>query len=66
MLTGGSVDVLCHAAVRARNLGVLLAACRDPALLADVRALQGTFVSITAGQVLSWVHQGVPHHIRSG
>ena len=51
VLTAGGVDVLCHAAVRARNLGVLLAACRDPALLDGVRALQGGLVAATAEQV---------------
>ncbi len=51
VMAAGGVDVLCHAAVRARNLGLLLAACRDSALLECVRSLEGAIVSVEAAQV---------------
>lgn len=48
VLSGGIIDVLCHAAVRARNTGVLLAACREPQLLQELRALEGQLVTVEA------------------
>ena len=44
-------DVLCHAAVRARNSAVLLAACTDEEELASVTALNGQQVVMQAAQV---------------
>ena len=51
VLTAGSVDVLCHAAVRARNTGVLLAACRDAGVLEQLRGLHGRRVAVAADKV---------------
>jgi hypothetical protein len=48
VLSGGTIDVLCHAAVRARNTGVLLAACRSAAGLAALRDLEGQVVAVEA------------------
>ena len=48
VLSGGTVDVLCHAAVRARNAGVLLAACRSAAGLEEFRGLEGQLVAVEA------------------
>lgn len=48
VLSGGTVDVLCHAAVRARNAGVMLAACRSAAGLQEFRDLEGQLVAVEA------------------
>ena len=44
-------DVLSHAAVRARNMGVLLAACHDAAILADLRSHAGSTLTMQLSQV---------------
>ena len=44
-------DVLSHAAVRARNMGVLLAACHDAAILADLRSHAGSRLTMQLAQV---------------
>ena len=51
VLTPDSPDVLCHAAVRARNCSVLLASCAEPAQLAELRTLSGSYVSLTMSKV---------------
>jgi len=48
-------DVVSHVAVRARNGGVLFAACYDPELLAQIKALRGREIQLevnAAGDVL--------------
>jgi alpha-glucan,water dikinase len=50
VLSGGSVDVLCHAAVRARDAGVMLAACRSAAGLEEFRHLEGRLVTVEAAK----------------
>lgn len=48
-------DVVSHVAVRARNAGVLFAACYDPELLAQIKALRGRPIQLdvnAAGDVL--------------
>jgi len=49
LLTPSSVDVLSHAAVRARNLRATFASCHDPALLDGLRALAGRQVEVKLG-----------------
>lgn len=53
VVTRNVPDVLCHAAVRARNSAVLLAACTDEEQLASIAALSGQQVVMQAVQV--WV-----------
>lgn len=48
VLSGGTINVLCHAAVRARNTSVLLAACCNAAELAALRELEGQLVAVGA------------------
>jgi hypothetical protein len=48
VLGGGTVDMLCHAAVRARNTGVLLAVCRSAVELAAFHDLEGQLVAVEA------------------
>jgi hypothetical protein len=48
VLSGGTVDVLCHAAVRARNAGVMLAACRLATGPEGFRELEGQLVTVEA------------------
>lgn len=50
ILSGGTVDVLSHAAVRARNLGVMLAVCRDPDLLHEARRHADAVVCVSAAE----------------
>ena len=50
-LTPDSLDVLCHAAVRARNSGVLLACCYDMQEYAQLKALEGKQVTVSVSQV---------------
>ena len=51
VITSDTLDVLCHAAVRARNCAVLLATCSDAGLLAGLRQLSGSYVQLTMSQV---------------
>ena len=51
VVTSDVLDVLCHAAVRARNIAVLLASCSRPAALAELRQHKGHFIQLTASQV---------------
>lgn len=44
-------DVLCHAAVRARNSSVLLVACSDPQEMAGFAAWQDQQVQVQLSQV---------------
>eukprot|EP00955_Chlamydomonas_euryale_P078312 363130-Chlamydomonas_euryale.AAC.6 len=54
LAAGGCPDVLSHSAVRARNMGVVLAACLDDAEVARLRGLQGRSVTVTlTGQQVS-------------
>ena len=55
LVTPDVLDVLSHAAVRARNSFVLLASCSDAALLQDLRALAGRSVEIRTSQVSPYV-----------
>ena len=59
VITSDTLDVLCHAAVRARNSSVLLASCSQPQALAELAGLAGSHVSLTISQVretiLSWL-----------
>ena len=50
LLTPDSVDVLSHSAVRARNGGVVMAACFDAGALAAVEQLSGRRVDVTVLQ----------------
>jgi hypothetical protein len=51
VITPDTLDVLCHAAVRARNSSVLLASCSQPEALQDLRSLAGSHVSLTVSKV---------------
>lgn len=51
VVTQSVPDVLCHAAVRARNSAVLLAACTDKEDLASIAALSGQQVVMQIAQV---------------
>ena len=51
VITRDAPDVLCHAAVRARNSGVTLAACFDEEELAGIAAWQGQQVQLQLAQV---------------
>ena len=51
LLTPDALDVLSHAAVRARNSSVLLATCSDAAALRGLRPLAGRTVALTISQV---------------
>ncbi len=53
LVTSDTLDVLSHAAVRARNSSVLLASCSDTAALQGLRDLAGRSVELTLSQVLS-------------
>ena len=53
LVTSDTLDVLSHAAVRARNSSVLLASCSDSAALQGLRALAGRHVELTLSQVQS-------------
>jgi len=44
-------DVLCHAAVRARNSAVMLVACADEEELAQIAACHGQSVQLRLAQV---------------
>jgi len=49
-------DIVSHVAVRARNAGILFAACHDPALLQHLKSLQGRYVRLEvtpAGDVVA-------------
>jgi len=46
VICDGSVDVLSHVAIRARNQGVLLVSCADSASLEPLRSLVGEFASV--------------------
>ncbi|MEW6441677.1 MAG: PEP/pyruvate-binding domain-containing protein [bacterium] len=48
ILTADRIDVLSHIAIRARNAGVLFAACYEEGPIARLRALAGRAVSIAA------------------
>lgn len=50
LLTPDSVDVLSHSAVRARNSGVVMAACFDSDALAAVQQLSGRHVDVNVLQ----------------
>ncbi|CAL8469831.1 g9373 [Coccomyxa elongata] len=50
VITPDTLDVLCHAAVRARNSSVLLASCCQPQALAGLRSLAGRHISLTVAQ----------------
>ena len=55
VVTGATVDVLAHVALRARAQGVLLAACLDSDVLASLTALAGCKITATvtpAGDVV--------------
>jgi len=54
VLTSRATDIVSHVAVRARNARVLFAACDDPAVLAQSKALSGRSVRVEinpAGEV---------------
>lgn len=51
LVTPDVLDVLSHAAVRARNSSVLLASCSDTAALRDLRALAGNTIELKTSQV---------------
>ena len=51
LVTPDALDVLSHAAVRARNCSVLLASCSDAAALQGLRALAGRSVELSISQV---------------
>ena len=51
LLTPDALDVLSHAAVRARNSSVLLATCSDAAALHRLRPLAGRTVALTVSHV---------------
>ena len=51
LVTPDALDVLSHAAVRARNCSVLLATCSDAAALQGLRALAGRSVELSISQV---------------
>ena len=51
LVTPDALDVLSHAAVRARNSSVLLASCSDAAALQGLRVLAGRDVELTLSQV---------------
>jgi len=44
-------DVLCHAAVRARNSAIMLVACTDQEELAQIAAWHGQSVQLLLAQV---------------
>lgn len=50
MITTDTLDVLCHAAVRARNCSVLLASCCQPDALSGLRSLAGSHVNLSISQ----------------
>ena len=52
VITRDAPDVLCHAAVRARNSAVLLAACCEEDELAAIEAWQGQQVQLQLAQVI--------------
>ncbi|KAG1652945.1 hypothetical protein FOA52_005224, partial [Chlamydomonas sp. UWO 241] len=48
LLTSGDCpDVLSHSAVRARNMGVVMAACFGPEVMAGMKAMAGARVSVS-------------------
>jgi alpha-glucan,water dikinase len=49
VLTSGSVDVVSHVAIRARNQGVLLATCYDAETLDKLRSFEGRFMNVGIG-----------------
>jgi alpha-glucan,water dikinase len=49
VLTSGSVDVVSHVAIRARNQGVLLATCYDEETLEKLRSWDGRFMEVGIG-----------------
>jgi alpha-glucan,water dikinase len=54
VLTAGSVDVVSHVAIRARNQGVLLATCYDVETFEKLRSWEGQFMDVetdASGQV---------------
>ena len=51
VITEDAPDVLCHAAVRARNSTVMLAACCDEEELAAIGRWQGQQVCLELAQV---------------
>ncbi len=53
LITPDTLDVLCHAAVRARNCSVLLASCSEPQALDGLRSLAGRHITLTIAQVRS-------------
>ena len=60
LLTPDAVDVLSHSAVRARNCGVLMAACFDAEALTTVERLAGQQVDVSVLQVRSEFETSVP------
>lgn len=46
VISSGSVDVVSHVAIRARNQGVLLATCYDPEIYEELRSLEGRFMKL--------------------
>jgi len=55
VLTGSTVDVLSHSAVRARNMGVCFGTCYEPAILDSLTAVEGRIVNIdvaNAGEIV--------------
>eukprot|EP00884_Botryococcus_braunii_P018283 jgi/Botrbrau1/5138/Bobra.0172s0010.1 len=50
VLTSDTPDVLSHAAVRARNGGVLLASCFQPPRLAALSRMEGSFIKLSHSQ----------------
>jgi alpha-glucan,water dikinase len=49
VLTSGTVDVLSHVAIRARNQGVLLATCYDEETFEKLRSWDGRFMDLGIG-----------------
>jgi alpha-glucan,water dikinase len=46
VLTPGSVDVVSHLAIRARNQGVLLATCYDEEVMEELKSREGWFMDV--------------------
>ncbi len=51
MISKDAPDVLCHAAVRARNSAVMLVACADEEERAQIAAWHGQSVQLRLAQV---------------
>lgn len=56
VVTGSSVDVLSHSAVRARNSDVLFATCYDPSILLSFTKMNGKSLKMSVGadEIVKW------------